>query len=48
MLETLGWRDEDLLRTWLLDDVGHQWQPQLSHVWYDFLWARPMPLEDLE
>lgn len=47
-LTRFGWPDEDRLRTWLLDDVGHQWQPQLSHRWYDWLYARPLPLDEVE
>jgi len=47
LLESLGWREADMLRDWQLDGVGHQWQPQLSAEWFTFLYDRPMPLEEV-
>ncbi len=47
LLESLGWRDADMLRDWQLDGVGHQWQPQLSGQWWEFLNSHPLPLEEV-
>ena len=37
-----GWAEADRLRYYALDQVGHQWQPQITQEWWDFLVERPM------
>ncbi len=42
-LEDLGWQHDEDLVYHRLDDVAHRWQPWLNQIWWDFLFARPLP-----
>ena len=39
VLTEVGWNDADRLRYYALDGVGHQWQPQITQAWWEFLAA---------
>jgi predicted esterase len=47
VLTASGWvRDQDYLY-FRLPRVTHQWQPQYNQQFYDFLWAHPLPLDQV-
>ncbi|MCA9546436.1 MAG: hypothetical protein KC613_18655 [Myxococcales bacterium] len=46
-LEALGWGEAGRLQSHILELVGHQWQPQLTHRWWPFLYAQPIPLDEV-
>ncbi len=44
LLEALEWDDQLLYLP--IEGAGHQWQTHLTQHWWDFVYARPIPLEE--
>lgn len=44
LMEEMGWGDR--LMYLPIQEAGHQWQPQLTQIWWDFLVSHPLPLEE--
>ena len=38
---------EETLRDYFIPAQGHRWQPDLNQEWFDFLYARPIPLNEV-
>jgi poly(3-hydroxybutyrate) depolymerase len=42
-LKQVGWTEGDNLRYYRLENLGHDWQPQLTQQWWPFLANQPLP-----
>lgn len=42
-LKDVGWTEGENLRYYRLENLGHDWQPQLTQQWWPFLADQPLP-----